>query len=161
MKELFKAPVQVFHARTVGPVDMETHTVDVEPVNEVAIPGARLKAAVNSVKDGIVEIPKEGSSVLVGLIGNDSDELYVVKCDEVETVIINGGAYGGLVKVHELKKQLDATKKVLDAIKKSLDDWQPVPNDGGGALKLKLAENLLPYLETGDYSEIENAKVLH
>ena len=82
--------------------------------------------------DGIVEFPKVGSSVLCGVIGQDEDQCCVLKCSEVEKVVINGGQNGGLINIQTLVEQLDKTNEVIEAITGVLTG-SPIPEPGNGA----------------------------
>jgi hypothetical protein len=86
---------------------------------------------------------------------------YMIMCQECDKVIINGGDFGGLIKIQELQKQMkkdsDILQALLDVIKGA-----PMIQTGGSpsvlqaALKLKMATLLI-----GNYTDIENKNVTH
>ena len=57
--------------------------------------------------DGLVQIPKVDSLVLVAKINNQIENRFVVAFSEVEEVLFFNGENGGLVKVADLKTKLN------------------------------------------------------
>lgn len=114
--------------------------------------------------------PKIGTKCLLGLVDNNPGLTYLIFATEVEEIhfntdklIINDGKNGGLIKIEELKKELNKTKALLDSFFTVLKTWVPPGADNGvgatamfSALKLAAADK-----ETGDYSKLENDKVKH
>lgn len=83
----------------------------------------RVKAVINSEESGIFIEPKIGSYVLVGLIEGKVESLFIIAFSEIEKVRIkttaielNGDQYKGLVKLDELKANLDALKQYVLAM---------------------------------------------
>lgn len=70
------------------------------------------------------------------------------------------GSLGGLTKTQELKTQLDKLNNQLQAVISSLQNWIPVPNDGGAALKTYFNTQISGKV-AGDFSNIENANITH
>ncbi|WP_286747844.1 hypothetical protein [Roseivirga sp. UBA1976] len=159
MKEFGKTPSVCFPAE-VQEVDKEALTCVVSPINGAEMFDVRLKASVNSVTDGIVQFPVEGTTVLVCLIGNDPELGFVAAVDEVDEVLMFGGENGGLTITPKLVEELNKTNARIDAIVESLTGFMPVPNDGGAALKT-YANAQLAGKANGDFSEIENEKIRH
>lgn len=157
-KSIGKKPMTVEPA-TVKSVDSDKLTCVVELMDETEIPDVRLKAAIDNVKDGIVQIPKIDSTVLVARIG-ESSQRFVVAVSEVEETLFNGGNNGGLINIQTLIEGLNKTNEVVNAIKDSLLNWTPVASDGGAALQL-FANTQLSGKETGDFSSMEDIKVKH
>ena len=122
---------------------------------EVDLYGVRLQAAESN---GILLIPKVGSIVVVTPITDF--EFVVVMFSEIDTINLLDGSYGGLTKTQELKTQLDKTNAVVQAIVDTLQQWTPVANDGGAALKAFFPTKLLTKV-VGDYSNIENGSITH
>lgn len=161
LKRLCAPPVQCLVA-IVDSVDEENYTIDVKPVGGAVLFEVRLKAAINDVKDGIVEIPEVGSSVIIGLLGNDKNTAFVLKTDKVKQVIINGGENGGLTITPKLKEELDKTNALLEALIQVINGT-PVTEPGNGspsALQQALS-GAISGKQLGDYAEIENNKVVH
>lgn len=111
-------------------VDTATRTVDCEPLDESApLLGVNLQANQN-LTSGMVLIPKVGSYVIVALM-NDGVNGCVIATEEVEKaelvigetsivvaedgIVLNGGEFGGLVKVEELTAKLNELIEAFNA----------------------------------------------
>lgn len=158
LKELTKTPMIVFPA-TVDQVDKTKLSCTVSPLEGPALLNVSLKAGVENPTDGMVEIPSEGSIVLVGIIGNEKRNAFVAKCAEVDEVMFYGGENGGLIKVNELISQLEKVNTFLQQIRAGFTEWIPAQPDGT-SLK-SLMSGKLGGLTTADYSSIENTKIKH
>ena len=95
----------------------------------------------------------------------DEDGVRVEVGDETtaeltkDGIVFNGGDLGGLVKVEELTKQINAIEKDINTLKNVFTGWATVPQDGGAALKTAAttwAGQTLTLTKRGDY---ENEKV--
>lgn len=82
-KELIKIPEMTFIA-TVKSVDKQEKTVVVES-EDLEYLDVRLTSVIND-SNKVVVYPKAGTTVLVGLIGNDENTLFVCAVSEVEGV---------------------------------------------------------------------------
>ena len=161
MKAAFKGSVQTFAAIVLA-VDEATMTIDVEPIGQAVINDVRIKAAIDEVTDGIVEFPKVDSSVLIGLIGNDENEAVLLKCSEVEKVVLFGGLNGGLINIQTLIEQLGKTNELITSITQVLSG-SPITEAGNGApsaLQLAL-KTALTDKSLGNYTSMEDTKVTH
>lgn len=115
----------------VDSIDTEARTIDAQPLDESApILGVNLQANQNS-EVGVVMFPRQDSYVIVGMLG--MCQAVVVTCDDVERVridvgdmsvdvskdgiVLNGGDLGGLVKIQEIKDNLDTLKQYCEALK--------------------------------------------
>lgn len=87
LRELATVPVQVFPAKVIA-INREDLTIDVKPIGRAEIPDVRIRAGIEGITQGVIEIPALDSMVLVGLIGNDPDEAYLVKATHVREVIL-------------------------------------------------------------------------
>lgn len=134
-------------------------------------------SATESSSDGLIVKPKVGSSVLVGLIGSNLNSMFLVSCDELESVQLeigntkvfadkdgiemNGGNNGGIVISKKVADELNAVIQDLNTLKTLITGWVPVLQDGGGALKTALstwgAQNLSSTVE----ATLENDKITH
>ncbi len=161
IKEMATTRATIFSA-TVKAVDEENMVCEVEPDGQAELDEVRLKAGIDGITDGIVEFPAVDSTVLCAIIGKDEDICTILKCSSVDKVVINGGELGGLTITSELKTQLDKTKEVIDSIVQILSG-SPINEPGNGspsALQAALG-TALEGKELGDYSNIEDEKVLH
>ena len=162
---------------TVTAVDKAARTVDVQPLNEDApLLGVNLQAGQGSTV-GVVQIPREGSYVMVGYV-QDGAAGMVLLCDDIEEaqvvikdtdtasivamedgITMNGGKLGGMVKVEDITTRLNLIEKDINKLKQAFTGWTPVPQDGGAALKGGVAGwagRQLTESKRGDY---ENEKV--
>lgn len=85
--------------------DEATNTITVKPTTDSAnIEGVSLDAQGDKDK-GFFAIPKNGSDVLVGFVDN---EPYVKMYSEVDSVLLKGNTFGGLIKIDSMKSQYDS-----------------------------------------------------
>lgn len=159
LRELGKIPA-IIEPATVKSINTENLTCVVELTDETEISDVRLKAAIDGVTDGIVQIPVVESTVLIASIGNKVSVRVIVMFSEVSEVLINGGENGGLINIQTLIEELNKTNAVVNALKDSLLNWTPVPNDGGAALKTYASGQLAGKL-TGEFNNMEDVKVKH
>lgn len=97
----------------------------------------------------------------------DQDGVRVLMGDDTsaeltkEGITLNGGGFGGTVKVEELTEHINTIENDINELKNIFSAWVAVPQDGGAAL-YALAENwagnILTLTQRGDY---ENEKVKH
>lgn len=118
---------------TVDAVDKDARTVDCTPLDEGApLLGVNLQANQES-KFGVVVYPRVGSYVVVGFVADGSAGI-VLMTDDVESIemvvkddntslkitedgiVLNGGKLGGLVKIQEIKDNLDTLKQYCEAL---------------------------------------------
>jgi len=123
--------------------------------NEADLYDVRLQSATSN---GILMKPKVGSIVVVTPITDF--EFVVVMFSDIDEITLLDGSFGGLTKTQELKTQLDKTNEVVQAIVDTLQQWVPVANDGGAALKAFFPTKLLTKT-VGDFSDIESSKIIH
>ncbi len=74
--------------------------------------------------------------------------------------MFNGGEKGGLINIQTLIEELNKTNDVVNTIVNALTSWTPVGGDGGAALKLYASTHLAGKV-VGDFSDMEDIKVLH
>lgn len=155
-----------FEAKVLS-VDKTKDTCVIQAEDAPEIEGVKLRSILGDVATKLIVYPKVNSYVIVSLLYNMDAEVYVSQVSEVDEIITNceqitynGGENGGLVKVNELKTQLDKTNDVVNTIVNSLKNWITVPNDGGAALKTLFNANI-GIKVVGDFSGIENEKIKH
>jgi hypothetical protein len=165
-------------------VDKANDTCEVDPL----ITGAtyfdvKLKSVVDSTNSKCVLYPKVGSAVTVSLIGNNSSDVFVSQYSDFESIQIenqkfsmlfqengdikvkaeniefNTGSLGGLIKINELKTQINKNTQMLKTIQQIFKSWTPASGDGGAVLKgLSTSFSSMPL---ADLSNIENKKITH
>lgn len=76
-------------------------------VGGIAIPDVRMKASATDSDNAMMIVPKVGTAVTIGSLSGDLAELVVLKVDEVDHIVINGGKLGGLVNIEALTSKLN------------------------------------------------------
>ncbi|MEO1049516.1 MAG: hypothetical protein AAFX87_02780 [Bacteroidota bacterium] len=175
-------PVQSEMA-TVKAVDKDKLECTVVPLtnDELEIEGVNLKAVIDGTQNGLVQIPKIGSIVLISLIENTDGDHYVSMYSDIEEVLFvqnnneilkidtNGnlllhqGLNLGMVKIVSLVEKLNAVEEKLNAL---IDDYKghdhKYTDDGAPSVTTGLAaipnlDNLTKTL----VADLENDKVKH
>jgi hypothetical protein len=94
-------------------VDSETCTVK---RNGLELSDVRLSAVVNGNTKNLVIKPKVGSLVLIADLSGQMRDLVIIGWSEVDTITINGGELGGLIKIQDLTDKLNALKDQLNSV---------------------------------------------
>jgi hypothetical protein len=89
--------------------------VDVKDLAGTRYPDVRKRAAIESGTDGIIITPVTGSTVIVTRIGK-GDEFFISMFSAVDRVVIDGGEYGGLIKIQEQVNKLNALVKTVNTL---------------------------------------------
>lgn len=138
---------------------------------------ARLKAVLETENtEGFILIPAKNSEVIVteinvgeyAVTGYSTIDKILLKAENIKLqmdkngIVLNDGTFGGLIKIEELKSELDKINQILQAILTVLQGT-PIAEPGNGnpsalqqALNSALAGKMLP-----TYANIENDKVKH
>lgn len=170
------APVQVFPA-TVAAVDEATATVDVVDAYETEFYNVRLKASINEETQRIILVPEQDSTILVGLIGNSENALYMVKPSKVAKLIadmagttlemtaegikIDGGENGPVFVSQSLIDDLNDVKQDINDLKNVFSSWTTAGGDGGAALKTAAATWYGSSLDDTQLGDVTNEKLKH
>ncbi|PHN00635.1 hypothetical protein [Flavilitoribacter nigricans] len=175
LEKIAKDVVQMtlVRARVIAVYDQ---AIDVTPINDDAdILDVKIRVVIDENEAGVMILPPIGSIVLVGLI-SDTDA-YLLSCSEVERMVVNTGKFRfevdsegnaifdqgeneGLVKLPDLRTEIDKLNSFLNTIKQTFSSWTPVPNDGGSALKAAMS-SALSSEQLADLSEVGNDKIKH
>ena len=178
MSDLYARLRNLFNAGVFKKRDKETVTVQTE--------FGRTLEAIEVFPYGFIAKAKEGTALILSQGGNAGSFLLLPICSAEgapelqdgdsslwskdggfvitrsdKTVELNGTEHGGLIKIAELKKELEKTNAFLKAFVQVLQ--VPVTEAGNGApsafqTALKTA---LSALQLADFSQIENTKVQH
>ena len=178
MSDLYARLRNLFNAGVFKKRDKETVTVQTE--------FGRTLEAIEVFPYGFIAKAKEGTALILSQGGNAGSFLLLPICSAEgapelqdgdsalwskdggfviarydKTVEVNGTEHGGLIKIAELKKELEKTNAFLKAFVQVLQ--VPVTEAGNGApsafqTALKTA---LSALQLADFSQIENTKVQH
>lgn len=169
-------PVQTFPA-SVQEVDEENATITALPLGGPELFDVRLRASIDGAEDGVILFPKVGSTVLIGLIGNEVNEAFVIRYSEVEKAklkigdstieistdgfLMNGGSLGGLINIADLVEKLNAIEQDINSLKTAFSSWVIAPSDGGAALKTAAASWSSSQLSSTTAADIEDTKIKH
>lgn len=175
-KAISKQAIQTFVA-SVQEVDQESATITALPVGGPELFDVRLRAAIDGSEQGVILFPKVGSTVLVGIIGNDPDTAFVCRQSEVEKAILkigessleistdgfllNGGSLGGLINIADLVGKLNEIEQDINSLKTAFSTWVVVANDGGAALKTAAGSWAGSTLTQTQESDLEDIKIKH
>lgn len=157
-------------------VDGYTCTVS---VGDLKLTDVRLRSVVNDEESKLLITPKTGSYVTLIDLSGELRELEVIGYSEIEaidiktsgdinincdgTVTFNGGDHDGLVKLQELKDNLDSIKNYLSALKSAINTGlngvgaSTAASGAAGALAFKgaMAGQMI------NFKNMENDKVKH
>jgi hypothetical protein len=177
LKTLVKVPVITFAAKVLE-VDEATASITAEPLDgRPKLFDVRLKSIIDEEDIGLMVIPAVDSGVLISLIGNDQNEAYVVKCNQVEKILLrmddlkldiadgewiwNDGENGGLIKIEQLLSDVNGIKQDINSLKQVFSTWVPVAQDGGAALKSAISSYAGQTLTDSQKEDWENDKIKH
>lgn len=161
LKQLLMQPACVFPANVVS-VDETALTCVVQTLNDDApMSDVRLKAAIDNVTDGIVEIPVVGSTVLVCLIGNDENTAFVVKCSSVSKVVMFGGSKGGLINIGDLVSKINAIENKLNSVINTFNTHVHSGVTTGPGSSAVTPTTVAGTLTPTNRTDIEDVKVTH
>lgn len=142
----------------------------------VAFPKVGSYVVVGFVADGaagVVLLTDEVESVEVVISGDtarisaDKDGVRVLMGDDTsaeltkEGITLNGGGFGGTVKVEQLTERINAIEQDINDLKSVFSGWVAVPQDGGAALSAAAATWSATPLELTQRGDYENEKVKH
>jgi len=116
----------------------------------------------NSTATMIVK-PKVGSKVLIAdLSAGKMRDLIVLMVEKAEVITFNGGENGGLIKIEELTKQINAIENQINDLKKAIKNWKPLAQDGGASLQTTaLTEWLANEDLKTETKDLEDATIKH
>lgn len=156
----------VFTAK-VKSVDGETCNVELEGLT---LTDVRLRAVVNGENSKILVTPKTDSDVLVVDLAGDLSQLAVVGYSEVEKIevdtdkiIFNGGSNNGLVKIEELKRNLNSLKNYVEAMASAVSTAFSAVGAGAAANGVSGQDAFIADMEPRniDFEDMEDTKITH
>ena len=74
---------------------------------------------------------------------------------------MRGDQFGGLIKIEELKTQLDIVTNRIDTVYNAINNAAVVTGDGGAALQTAMKATLASQTQKENYNNIENENVKH
>jgi hypothetical protein len=156
--------------------DVTDTTCTVERDGAPTLNDVRLNAIDDNLETYLTVYPAEGSNVIVAIIENLVTEAVVIRCSEVakiglkigtitlvidkDGIVMNGGELGGLIKIEELKTQLEKVTDRIDAVITAIKTATVTPGDGGAAYKLAMTAQLSA-LSKENFDKIEDTKIKH
>lgn len=134
---------------------------DIKIESGITLFKVRLHTVLNQ-KKGILIKPLKDSKVLCGIVENNPNDAFIIRCTEVDTIIINEGKNGGVTITPKLVDELKKNNEILQALLNTING-SPVTEPGNGspsALQLAI-KTALAGKKLGDFSKIENKKIKH
>ena len=154
-------PVQTLSAMVTA-VDIEHGTCDVEFLDKDLAPHKAVHLYAGTATDtGLLIIPKLKSFVYVSIVNNDEQWAFVSLYTAIDEIRLRGNDFGGLIKIKENIKKLNAIEKDVNKLKTAFKSWVTVPNDGGAALKTIATSWFSNEMKLTKKSDLENTKVNH
>ncbi len=162
-----KLPVLTEVGKVVS-VDSDSMTCEVSIIGKPNLTDVRLKSIINNDDNGILIKPKVGSYVLITLINNKRGNAFVSGYSDVDSIRLitpkielGGDEFGGLIKIEELKQQLNTLTNRVDTIIKAIEQGVPVAGDGGIGYQTSMKLILATASVKENFDNIENKKVKH
>ncbi|MEI6898254.1 MAG: hypothetical protein WCL00_00120 [Bacteroidota bacterium] len=177
LKDLGKPKGDSFFYAVVTKINGDTCSVT---IGDFELSGVRLKATDDGASDKFVIFPKLKSKVVVAANHGDLRDLFICKVDDPERILykhkdvsieidaengkikINGGDLGGLIKIEELVKRLNA---IEDQHNNLLKDYKlhvhPVPVPTGGMSSTITPPPMINDIDNSNRDQLEDKNVLH
>lgn len=148
-----------------GTQSAEIFTCEVKSVNgmecevsagDLLLSEVRLCAVSDENKNNLIITPKVGSQVMVAdMSKGEKRDLAVVKYSEVESISINGGKLGGLIKIEELVKKINA---LIDAFN---THTHQVSTTGSASAQSGATTSMSSSVQEIKREDIEDKKIKH
>lgn len=119
------------------------------------VDGVRLRASVTENDSHLLIVPKKGTAVTVGSLSGDLAQLVVLAVDEVESITINGGKFGGLINIEAL------TAKINDLVEKFNAHTHQVTTTGTATSQTGTAAATAMTAENFDKNDYEDKLITH
>ncbi|MBQ9255012.1 MAG: hypothetical protein IJ180_09605 [Bacteroidales bacterium] len=125
-------------------------------VGDLVLSEVRLCSVIDGNDNNLVIEPKENSKVLVmDMSGGQMRDLVVIKVSEVESISVNGGKLGGLIKIDEL------TRKINSLIDTFNNHTHLVNTTGSASKQSGTASATMNKMESLNKSDYEDEKIRH
>ena len=143
----------LFFNAVVKSVEDDSCTVN---YSDIDIPDVRLNAAINGVANNLLIKPKQGSTVLIADLSEGLlRDLAIIGWSEVDTITINGGEFGGLIKIQELTNKLNALVQEFNS------HTHTVATTGTAAAQSGTASATTGQVSEFNKSDYEDTKIKH
>lgn len=138
----------------------------------------RLKPSSSAGDAGCYAVPRQGSTVAVAMLQGNANVWAVLQVQDIERWVVrvngggrvevlpngmvelNGAQYGGLVRVNELRLELQKVTTWLSSIRQAIAAAPVSGGDGGATFKAAVSAVLGP-LPLPEYGNIESQRVKH
>lgn len=125
-------------------------------VGSMKISEVRLCSVDDGESGNLMIVPKVGSKVLVmDMSGGDMRDLVIVKVSQTESIVINGGKLGGLIKIEEL------TKKINDLVKTFNNHTHTVKTTGSSSAQSGVSDVPMSKMQSLSKGDYEDERVKH
>lgn len=128
--------------------------------DSVVYPAVNLRVLTNA-QSSYFEIPNAQSYCLLMFRDGSISRPQIIMIDSVKQFIFNGGELGGLIDIAKAVTSWNNLENSINNLIAAIDSWQPVPNDGGAALKVSLATWLTQNIPVTERDNIEDTTILH
>ena len=130
---------------------------DIQPLDETSAPLLGIDLSVGETA-ALSYRPEVGAVVLVLL---DTPTTGFVIAASRGKIVMNGGSLGALIKIDELRAQLDKMTARIDGIIDALKSAKPSPQDGGAALQTTTIAALDRLTDKEDFGDIADNNITH
>lgn len=149
-EELYSLPCKV--------VEVSGEVAEVAPLNgDANILDVKITSGASSTP--LLITPLKDSVVIVTFLSKDT--AFISLYSEIETIQLRGDQYGGLIKIEELKTNLDKLTARVDGIIDAINNGVAIPQDGGVGLQNTIKASLSTLIDKEDFTGIENDLIKH
>ena len=131
--------------------------VDIEGLK---LSDVKLCAVSDTSKTKLTITPKTGSYIVVADLSGEMTCMVAVCFTEVESISVNGGELGGLVKIEELVKRLNGIETAFNDLLNALNECV-VPLAPSGTYAMSAAVGGVQPLDQTQQTQIEDDKIKH
>lgn len=132
-------------------------TADIQPLDQTAAPLLGIDLSVGETA-ALSYHPEVGAVVLVVLDTPTSG--FVIGASRGK-IVMNGGELGALIKIDELRAQLDKMTARIDGIIDAIKNGKPAPQDGGAGLQTTIISALAKLNDKEDFGDIADNNITH
>ncbi len=130
---------------------------DIQPLDETSAPLLGIDLSVGETA-ALSYHPEVGAVVLVVLDTPTSG--FVIGASRGK-IVMNGGELGALIKIDELRAQLDKMTARIDGIIDAIKNGKPTPQDGGAGLQTTIISALAKLNDKEDFGDIADNNITH
>lgn len=130
---------------------------DIQPLDETSAPLLGIDLSVGETA-ALSYHPEVGAVVLVVLDTPTSG--FVIGASRGK-IVMNGGELGALIKIDELRVQLDKMTARIDGIIDAIKNGKSTPQDGGAGLQTTIISALAKLNDKEDFGDIADNNITH